>query len=217
MAYSASMRLSIRLDNLADRTPDLAAIDRLWRLSIEERSTEEQLRTLTMPSASDFPTSRFFLVQDEAGAYVAMAGSVLPGPDARFSIEKSVGLPHPALPSSDRTQLGEGLGLYVLPDWRRFGLARALTCLSMLLAWSAGAVYIVAENGAVSLNMAVGAGFTNTGVVTRHLVQGPYYLMVGRADQVLVTSWRASREAIEACTLSPEVRAVVDRWIAYRP
>jgi GNAT superfamily N-acetyltransferase len=216
MPYSASVHISIRLDNPADPEPDRAIIDRLLAI-IEEQTSAEKLRAQELPRASDFPTSRFLLAQDEAGEYVAMSGSVLPGAGARYGFEKTVGFPHPALPTSSRTQLGEGLGLYVDPAWRRFGLARALTFLSMLLAWDAGAAYIVAENGAVSLSMALAAGFTNTGIVTNPGAEVPYYLTAGRAEEVLDKAWRTCREPVEACTLSPAVRAVVERWAASRP
>ena len=205
------MPLSIRLDNPADPEPDRAIIDRLLAI-IEEQTSAAGLRAQEVPRASDFPTGRFLLVQNEAGEYVGMAGSVLPRSDARFSFERTVGFPHSALPPSSRTELGEGLGLYVELAWRRGGLARALTFLSVLLAWDAGAAYFVAENGAVSLNMAVAAGFTNTGIITNPGAEVPYYLTVGRAEEVLEKAWGSCREPVEACALSPALRGVVDRW-----
>ncbi len=174
----------------------------------------EEFRGAVMPSVSDYPTSRLVLVEDEAGTAVAMACAVLPAPDARFGFEVGAPLPQPALPTSERTQLGEGLWLYVAPAHRRSGVAHALTFLTMLLAWEAGAHYIVAENGAVSLKMALAAGFTNTGVLTKHRAEVPYYLTVGPARTVLEAGWTGAREALEACTLSPEVRALIDRWVA---
>lgn len=207
-------RLAIRLDDLADPEPDRARVDALWRQSIEERVSPEQLLAAAIPRARDFPTARFLLAMDEAGVCVAVAGSVLPGPGARYGFELRTTFPHPALPVTDRTRVGEGLTLFVTPAHRRGGLARALTFLSMLLPWDAGASHIVAENGAVSLGMARAAGFTDTGVVTMHRKDVPYHLMVGAAAEVLRTAWPASEPALAACVLEPALQAVVDRFVA---
>lgn len=206
--------ITIRLDDLATLQPDHALVDALWRQSLEERTTPEQLQALPLPHARDFPTARFVLAFDDAGTCVAVAGAVLPGPDARYGFETRVGFPHPALPVADRRRVGEGLTLYVRPEHRRGGLAHALTFLSMLLPWDAGATHIVAENGAVSLGMARAAGFTDTGIVTMHRKDVPYHLTVGPALEVLRRAWPASQQALEACALAPPLREAIDRFLA---
>ncbi len=211
------MHPSIRLHDLESPASDLARVDALWKESLEERTSAEELLALSLPRAEEYPTGRYILVEDEQGAYVAMAGSVLPGSEARYGFEKRISFPHPSLPVSDRRELGEGLTLYVKPGFRRSGLAYALTFLSMLLCWDAGATSIAAENGAVSLGMASAAGFTNTGIVTMHRKDVPYYLTLGRAEEVLTKTWPAARVALDTCKLSPEVRAIVDRWAASQP
>lgn len=209
------MRMTIRLDDLGEA--DRMLVDELWRRSHEERTSAEELGALTLPRARDFPTARFLLAVDEEGACVGMAGSVLPGPDARYGFEQRVGFPHPALPTADRSRVGEGLTLYVRPTARRGGLAHALTFLSMLLPWDVGATYIVAQNGAVSLAMARAAGFTDTGIVTVHRKGVPYHLTVGLAEQVLHHAWPASERVLMTCALDPVLRAAIDRFVASPP
>lgn len=205
------MRIAIRLAHTPD---DHAIVDALWRQSITERVDPEQLASIAFPRAGDFPTARFLLAFDPAGDCVAMAGAVLPGPGARFGFEARVSLPHPALPTADRTQLGEGLTLFVAPDHRRGGLARALTFLSMLLPWDAGARTLVAENGAVSLGMARAAGLTDTGVVTMHRKDVPYHLMVGDVAEVLRRAWPTSEPALAGLELAPALQAAIERFVA---
>jgi hypothetical protein len=205
------MTIAIRLAQPPD---DHAIVDVLWRQSIEERVSPEQLRAITFPRAHDYPTARFLLAIDPAGACVAVAGAVLPGPQARFGFEARLRLPHPALPTADRTRMGEGLTLFVTPPHRRGGLARALTFLSMLMPWDAGASTLVAENGAVSLDMARAAGFTDTGVVTMHRKDVPYHLMSGDVVEVLRRAWPASDPALAGLELAPALRAMIERFVA---
>lgn len=205
------MTIAIRL---AETPGDHAIVDALWRQSIEERVSPEQLRAITFPRAHDYPTARFLLAIDPAGASVAVAGAVLPGPQARFGIEARLQLPHPALPNADRTRMGEGLTLFVTPPHRRGGLARALTFLSMLMPWDAGASTLVAENGAVSLGMARAAGFTDTGVVTMHRKDVPYHLMIGDVVEVLRRAWPASEPALAGLELAPALQTMIERFVA---
>lgn len=205
------MTLAIRL---AQTPEDHALVDALWRQSIEERASPEQLRAITFPRARDYPTAQFFLAIDAEGACVALAGAVLPGPQARFGFEARLQLPHPALPDADRTRMGEGLTLFVTPPHRRGGLARALTFLSMLMPWDAGATTLVAENGAVSLAMARAAGFTDTGVVTMFRKDVPYHLTIGDPMEVLRRAWPASEPTLAVLELAPALRAMLERFVA---
>jgi hypothetical protein len=209
--------ITIRLDDLADPEADHALVDALWRQSIEERTSPAQFLAAPLPHARDFPTARFLLAMDDTGACVAMAGSVLPGPHARFGFELRATFPHPALPVTDRNRVGEGLTLFVTPPHRRGGVARALTFLSLLLPWDAGASHMVAENGAVSLGMARAAGFTDTGVVTMHRKDVPYHLTFGSMAEVLRNAWPASEQALAGCELEPALQAVIDRFVASLP
>lgn len=211
------MSATIRLDDPHEPEADWALVDALWRRSIDERISEAERRVFVPPRACNYPTARFALAMDAAGTCVAMAGSVLPGAQARFGFESRLSFGHAALPTTDRTRVGEGLTLYVLPEQRRGGLAHALTFLSMLLPWDAGASFIVAENGAVSLGMARAAGFTDTGVVTMHRADVPYHLTVGDAAEVLQRAWPASERVLAACALHDELRAMIERFLAGRP
>lgn len=208
------MCITIRLDDPREPDADRALVDALWSLSLAERTEEEERRSLALPHARDYPTARFLLAMDDAGTCVGMAGSVLPGPRARYGFESRVAFEHPALPTTDRTRVGEGLTLYVMPAHRRGGLAYALTFLSMLLPWDAGASHIVAENGAVSLGMARAAGFTDTGVVTMHRGGVPYHLTVGVAEEVLRKAWTVSERVLATCELDEELRGMVERFEA---
>jgi len=207
---TSTTRITIRL---ADPTSDQALVDALRRRSIEELASPEQ-RDALMPRAQDAPTACFLLAFDTTGVCVGMAGSVLPGPQARYGFERRASFPHPALPITDRSQLGEGLMLYVAPAERRGGLARALTFLSTLLLWDAGASHIAAENGAVSLGMARAAGFTDTGVVTIHNRSEPYHLVVGSTSEVLRNAWPASERALTAYELEPTLQTMLGRFLA---
>lgn len=208
------MPVRIRFEHADDRESDRAIIDELWQAYYEEAITPDVLRTLTLGRARDYPTGRFMLGQADDDTYIAVAGAVLPGDDARYGFENYIGFPHPALPTSERGQLGEGRLVYVTPEHRREGLAWALTFLSMALCWDAGAAYIASVNAAVSLDMAQSVGFENTGLVMTHDRRGPYYLMVGRTREVLAASWPAARQALERFSLAPDVQALLDRWSA---
>lgn len=210
------MTLTIRFDDPATRERDHATIDALWRTSLEERTSAEEFRALEPPRVSRFPTVRFILGEDANGRCVAMAGSVLPGADAVYGFEQRVGFPHPALPTAERSAVGEGLTLYVDPALRRGGLGHGMTFFSSLLVWDAGGTWLVAENGAVSLAMAQAAGMDNTGVVTMHRKGVPYYLTVGRVADVLERAWPAGELALAAHILAKEPRAMLDRWLSAR-
>ncbi|MFV8749205.1 hypothetical protein ACNOYE_01510 [Nannocystaceae bacterium ST9] len=197
--------VAIRIERAGDR----ALVDRLWQQSVDERSGAGFVGRA--PSADEFPTSRFLIAELE-GECVGIAGTILPAADARFSFEKAVGFPHDAIPTRERSELCEGLGLYVVPAQRMAGLSWALTFLAMLIGAEAGATTIVAENGGVSLRMALAAGLRDTGVVTKLRGTQPYHLTVGALAEVLAASWAASRAALGQCRLEPTLAEACERF-----
>ncbi|WP_266222519.1 N-acetyltransferase [Paraliomyxa miuraensis] len=206
------MCIRIRLDDPHAPEADRALVDAMWRRSLDERAGEGGRYHGPLPRARDYPTARFLLATDGAQTCVGVAGSVLPGPQARYGFESRVALEHPSLPIHDRTRVGEGLMLYVVPEHRRQGLAYALTFLSMLLPWHAGASHIVAENGAVSLDMARAAGFTDTGVVTMHRRDVPYHLTVGATEEVLRKAWASSERGLARFEVTRPLREMIERF-----
>ncbi|WP_137936775.1 hypothetical protein [Chitinivorax sp. B] len=205
----------VRLDqrqNEAGIHADLQLIDQFWQRSMAERGQSQGDAIVASPSARQLPTARFVLLTNPAGEPVGMTGVILPHPSVRFLFESKTGWPLANLPSADRGQYCEGLGLYIVPEYRRCGWGYLLTVLAILWGWHHGVRYVLAENGGVSLQMALSAGFAHTGLQTKQRGDVPYFLMVGDACRVLASSLPAIQSGLVRCSCCPLLQMAITAW-----
>jgi hypothetical protein len=146
-----------------------------------------------------------------AETLVGIAGVTLPADHARFYFENDITFPHEAIPSRLRSQVAEGLGLYINPAYRRYGAAHMLTFLTLLIAVDAGAITFVSQNANHMLRIALAAGFVNTGIATKVRKEHTAYLTVGELRQVCAASYQRAAEVVDM-GLSEELAAMLARW-----
>jgi GNAT superfamily N-acetyltransferase len=197
--------LQIRFEQ-ADHS-ERPAIMQLWQASYDEWGGG------TIPNLEQVaPLSRVrFLLLHDGDTLVGMAGVTFPTGQAQYCFEIDISFPHDAIPCRLRSQVAEGLGLYVKPAYRQHGAAQMLSFLVMLTAADAGATLVVLQNTIYSLGMVLAAGFVNTGIVTKVCKGHPVYLTVGQLNLVCPAFYRRAAQVVDI-GLSEELVAMLARW-----